>query len=105
MDCRSIVGIQRMALKYIKTIWQSNSTSQVKTNLTTFINTTAEQLQDWKHLLKEGIGITFIGFLNLMTVSLLLITSLVILFLILIYGLVTSSVKLAMNTINNGLKK
>ena len=37
-----------MVLKYIKSIWQSNSTSQVKTNLTTFISTTAEQLQDCK---------------------------------------------------------
>jgi hypothetical protein len=94
-----------MVLKYIKHIWQSNSTSQVKTNLTTFINTTVEQLQDWKLLLKEGIGITFIGLVNLMTISLLLITSLVILFLILIYGLATSLAKLVMNIINNGLKK
>ena len=64
-----------------------------------------EQLQDWKPLLKEGIGITFIGFLNLMTISLLLITSLAILFLILIYGLVTSLAKLVMTITNNGPKK
>ena len=83
-----------MVLKYIKSIWQSSSTSQVKTSLMTFISTTEEQLQDWKHLLKEGIGIIFIGLVNLTTVSLLLITSLAILFLILIYGLVTSLVKL-----------
>ena len=69
-----------------------NSTSQVKDNLTTFINTTEEQLRDWKPLLREGIGITFITFLNLMVISLLLITSLAILFLILTYGLVTSLV-------------
>ena len=94
-----------MALKFIKSIWQSNSTSQVKDNLTTFINTTEEQLRDWKPLLREGIGITFIGFLNLMTISLLLITSLAILFLILIYGLVTSLVKLVMSIINNGQKR
>ena len=94
-----------MVLKYIKSIWQSNSTSQVKDNLTTFINTTEEQLRDRKPLLREGIGITFIGFLNLMTISLLLITSLAILFLILTYGLVTSLVKLVMSIINNGQKR
>ena len=94
-----------MVLKYIKSIWQSSSTSQVKTNLITFINTTEEQLQDWRRLLKEGIGITFTGLVNLTTISLLLITSLVILFLILTYGLVTSLAKLVMNIINNGLKK
>ena len=44
-----------MALKFIKSIWQSNSTSQVKDNLTTFINTTEEQLRDWKPLLIEDI--------------------------------------------------
>ena len=94
-----------MVLKYIKSIWQSSSTSQVKTNLITFINTTEEQLQDWRHLLKEGIGITFTGLVSLTTISLLLITSLVILFLILIYGLVTSLAKLAMIIINNGQKR
>ena len=94
-----------MVLKYIKSIWQSSSTSQVKTNLMTFISTTEEQLRDWKHLLKEGIGITFTGLVNLTTISLLLITSLAILFLILTYGLVTSLAKLVMNIINNGLKK
>ena len=74
-----------MVLKYIKSIWQSNSTSQVKANLTTFINTTVEQLQDWQPLLKEGIAISFISLVNLITISLLLITSLVILCLILIW--------------------
>ena len=75
-----------------------------KTNLMTFISTTVEQLQDWKHLLKEGIGISFISFLNLITITALLITSLVILFLILIYGLVTLLASLVMIIIKNGQK-
>ena len=94
-----------MVLKYIKSIWQSNSTSQVKTSLTTFINTTVEQLQDWRPLLKEGIAISFISLVNLITISLLLITSLVILFLILIYGLVTSLVKTGDDTYKQWSKK
>ena len=50
-----------MVLKFIKSIWQSNSTSQVKEGLMTFISTSVEQLQDWKPLLKEGIAISFIS--------------------------------------------
>tara|TARA_B100001564_G_scaffold165357_1_gene139021 strand:- start:170 stop:781 length:612 start_codon:yes stop_codon:yes gene_type:complete len=94
-----------MVLKYIKSIWQSNSTSQVKTNLTTFINTTVEQLQDWKPLLKEGIAISFISLVNLITISLLLITSLVILCLILIYGLATFIGKTGDDTYKQWSKK
>ena len=36
-----------MVLKYIKSIWQSNFILQVRTSLTTFISTTAEQLHIW----------------------------------------------------------
>jgi hypothetical protein len=94
-----------MVLKYIKSIWQSSSTSQVKQGLMTFIDTSVKQLQDWRPLLKEGIGISFISLVNLITVTLLLITSLAILLLILIYGLATSLAKLAMIIINNGQKR
>ena len=94
-----------MVLKYIKSIWQLNSTSLVKEKLMTFISTVGEQLQDWKHLLKEGIGISFISFLNLITIATLLIISLVILLLILIYGLVTSLVELVMTLIRPGKRK
>ena len=66
--------------------------------------TTVEQLQDWQPLLKEGIAISFISLVNLITISLLLITSLVILCLILIYGLATSLAKLVTILINNGQK-
>ena len=48
-----------MVSKYIKSIWQSNYTSQVKTKATTFIDTADEQLQNWPPLLREGIDIFF----------------------------------------------
>ena len=41
-----------MVSKYIKSIWQSNYTSQVKTKATTFIDTVDEQLQNWPLLLR-----------------------------------------------------
>ena len=62
-----------MVLKYIKSIWQLNSTSQVKTNLMTFINTADEQLHYWRPLLREGIDTFFISLVNLMTILMLLI--------------------------------
>ena len=75
-----------MVSKYIKSIWQSNYTSQVKTKATTFIDTVDEQLQNWPLLLREGIDIFFISLVNLITILLLWITLSAILLLILIYG-------------------
>ena len=71
----------------------------------TFISTVGEQLQDWKLLLKEGTAISFISFLNLIIVIALLITSLAILLLVLIYGLVTSLVELVMILTRDGKRK
>ena len=76
-----------MDSKYIKSIWQSNYISQAKTEVTTFIDTADEQLQDWKPLLKEGIGIFSTNFLGLITALLWSTILLVTLSVILIYGL------------------
>jgi len=94
-----------MVLKYIKSIWQLNSTSQVKTNLMTFINTADEQLHDWKPLLREGIDTFFISLVNLITILMLLITSLAISLLILTDGLGTLLVTQVTKIIENGRKE
>jgi hypothetical protein len=94
-----------MVLRFIKSTWLSNFTSQAKTNLMTFINTMVEQRQGWVPLLKDGIGIFFTNFLNFIMIGMLLITLLAILLPILIYGLVTLSVDLVMRTLNYGKRR
>ena len=94
-----------MVSRYIKSIWQSNSTLQAKTKAMTFISTADEQLHDWKPLLKEGIDTSFTNLVNLITVAILLITSLVISLLILIYGLGTSLATLVTKIIENGQRR
>ena len=65
-----------------------------------------KQLQDWKTFTKRRDRYFFHkDLVNLITITLLLITSLAILLLILIYGLATSLAKLAMIIINNGQKR
>ena len=76
-----------MVLKYIKSIWQSNYISQAKTEVTTFIDTADEQLQNLKPSLKEGTDIFFTNLVALITALLWSITLLVTLSIILIYGL------------------
>ena len=93
-----------MVLKYIKSIWQSNYISQAKTEVTTFINTADEQLQDWKPSLKEGIDIFFTNFLGLITALLWSITLLVTLSIILIYGLAILLAQLVTKVIKSGLR-
>jgi hypothetical protein len=93
-----------MVLKYIKSIWQSNYISQAKTEVTTFINTADEQLQDWKPSLKEGTDIFFTNFLGLITALLWSITLLVILLIMLIYGLAILLAQLVTKVIKSGLR-
>ena len=76
-----------MDLKFIKSIWQSNYISQVRTRVMTSINTLGKQQQGWIHLLKDGTGIFFTSLVELIAIVILLITLLVILFVILICGL------------------
>ena len=94
-----------MVSRYIKSIWQSNSTLQAKTKAMTFISTADGQLRNWKPLLKEGIDTSFTNLVNLITVAILLITSLAISLIILIYGLVISLATQVMKIIENGRKE
>ena len=94
-----------MVLKYIKSIWQSNYISPVKTRVMTTINTMAEQRQGWKHSLKEGIGIFFTSLVELIAIVMSLIILSAILFLTLIFGLGISLVDQVMITIKRGQKK
>jgi hypothetical protein len=94
-----------MVSKYIKSIWQSNYISQAKTEVTTFIGTADEQLQDWKPLLKEGTGIFFTNFLGLITALLWSTILLVTLSVILIYGLAILLAQLVTKVIKSGLRE
>ena len=94
-----------MVLKYIKSIWQSNYISPVRTRVMTTINTMAEQRQGWIHSLKEGIGIFFTSLVELIAIVMSLIILSVILFLTLIFGLGTLLVEQVMITIKRGQKK
>ena len=94
-----------MVLKYIKSIWQSNYISPVRTRVMTTINTMAEQRQGWKHSLKEGIGIFFTSLVELIAIVMSLIILSAILFLTLIFGLGISLVDQVTITINRGRKK
>ena len=94
-----------MVLKYIKSIWQSNYISQARTEVTTFIDTADEQLQDWKPSLKEGIDIFFTNFLGLITALLWSIILLVTLSIILIYGLAILLAQLVTKVIKSGLRE
>ena len=94
-----------MVLKYIKSIWQSNYISPVRTRVMTTINTMAEQRQGWIHSLKEGIGIFFTNLVELIAIVMSLIILSVILFLTLIFGLGISLVDQVMITIKRGQKK
>ncbi len=94
-----------MDLKFIKSIWQSNYISQVRTRVMTTINTMAEQQQGWKHSLKEGIGIFFTSLVELIAIMMSLIILSVILFLTLIFGLGISLAEQVTITINRGRKK
>jgi hypothetical protein len=94
-----------MVLKYIKSIWQSNYISPVRTRVMTTINTMAEQRQGWIHSLKEGIGIFFTSLVELIAIVMSLIILSVILFLTLIFGLGISLVDQVTITINRGRKK
>ena len=94
-----------MVLKYIKSIWQSNYISPVRTRVMTTINTMAEQRQGWKHSLKEGIGIFFTSLVELIAIVMSLIILSAILFLTLIFGLGISLVDQVMITIKRGQKK
>ena len=94
-----------MVLKYIKSIWQSNYISPVRTRVMTTINTMAEQRQGWIHSLKEGIGIFFTSLVELIAILMSLIILSVILFLTLIFGLGTLLVEQVMITIKRGQKK
>ena len=94
-----------MVLKYIKSIWQSNYISPVRTRVMTTINTMAEQRQGWIHSLKEGIGIFFTNLVELIAILMSLIILSVILFLTLIFGLGISLVEQVMITIKRGQKK
>ena len=94
-----------MVLKYIKSIWQSNYISLVRTRVMTTINIMAEQRQGWIHSLKEGIGIFFTSLVELIAILMSLIILSVILFLTLIFGLGISLVDQVMITIKRGQKK
>ena len=94
-----------MVLKYIKSIWQSNYISPVRTRVMTTINTMAEQRQGWIHSLKEGIGIFFTSLVELIAILMSLIILSAILFLTLIFGLGISLVDQVMITIKRGQKK
>ena len=76
-----------MVLKFIKSIWQSNYISLVRTRVMTTINTMAEQRQGWIHSLKEGIGIFFTSLVELIAIVMSLIILSVILLATLICGL------------------
>ena len=93
-----------MVLKYIKSIWQSNDISQAKTEVTTFIDTADEQLQNLKPSLKEGIDIFFTNLVALITALLWSITLLVTLSIILIYGLAILLAQLVTKVIKSGLR-
>ena len=94
-----------MDLKYIKSIWQSNYISQVRTRVMTTINTMAEQRQGWKHSLKEGIGIFFTSLVELIAIAMSLIILLVILLVTLICGLVISLAGQVTKITNRGQKE
>ena len=94
-----------MVLKYIKSIWQSNYISQAKTEVTTFIDTADEQLQNLKPSLKEGIDIFFTNLAALMTALLWSITLLVTLSIILIYGLAILLAQLVTKVIKSGVRE
>ena len=94
-----------MVLKYIKSIWQSNYISPVRTRVMTTINTMAEQRQGWIHSLKEGIGIFFTNLVELIAIVMSLIILSAILFLTLIFGLGISLVDQVKITIKRGQKK
>ena len=93
-----------MALRFIKSIWQSNYISLVRTRVMTTINTVAEQLLGLRPLLKEGIDISFTSLVELIAVIILLTILLVILSIILIFGLAISLADLVMRIINSGQK-
>ena len=94
-----------MVLKFIKSIWQSNYISLVRTRVMTTINTMAEQRQGWIHSLKEGIGIFFTSLVELIAIVMSLIILSVILLATLICGLGILLVDQVTITINRGRKK
>ena len=94
-----------MVLKFIKSIWQSSYTLQVRTRVMTTINTMAEQRQGWIHSLKEGIGIFFTSLVEPIAILMSLTILSAILFVTLIFGLGISLVDQVKITIKRGQKK
>ena len=71
----------------------------------TITDTLAKQQQGWLHLLKDGIGIFFTNFLELIAILISLIILSVILFPILIFGLGILLVEQVMRIIKYGQEK
>ena len=94
-----------MDLKFIKYTWLSNFTLQVKTRVMTITDTLAKQQQGWLHLLKDGIGIFFTNFLELIAILISLIILSVILLATLICGLGISLVGQVKKITNRGQRE